>query len=494
MGVREGFMSTVRMACGLTLLLGMVAATSSCGPPGPGPVIAVSFSGLAHSESLDGRVLLLLSKDAESEPREQVRPGIRAIAIYGVDVDGLAPDRPTIFDSTSWGYPVERLSDLPAGDYYAQAVLHRYETIQRASGPPVKLPMDRGEGQHWNKAPGNLYSSPRWISIDPDDGDRIEIVLDHVIPPIEPPIDTKYVRHVRIQSERLSEFWGRPIYLGAHVLVPEGFDDHPEASFPLMVFHGHFPSDFGGFRTEPPDPDLEPDYSERFDVHGYNRIQQEEAHAFYERWTGPDFPRFLIVEIQHANPYYDDSYAVNSANLGPYGDAITYELIPHIEAQFRGIGKGWSRFLYGGSTGGWEALAAQVFYPEEYNGCFAACPDPIDFRHYITVNVYEDRNAYEMEGPFNSILRPEGRDWLGHIRATMRDSNHMELVLGVHGRSGGQYDIWQAVFGPMGADGYPQPIWDKYSGEIDPDVAEYSWDRSSRARSAFTVATWTTTT
>ena len=170
------------------------------------------------------------------------------------------------------------------------------------------------------------------------------------------------------------------MYLGAHVLLPEGFDSHPDAHYPLVIFHGHFPEDFGGFRETPPDPNLKPEYSERFHLEGYNRTQQEYAYKFYQEWTGPNFPRFLIVEIQHANPYYDDSYAVNSANLGPYGDAITYELIPEIEKQFRGIGKGWARFLYGGSTGGWEALAAQMFYPDEYNGAWAACPDPIDFR------------------------------------------------------------------------------------------------------------------
>jgi enterochelin esterase-like enzyme len=91
---------------------------------------------------------------------------------------------------------------------------------------------------------------------------------------------------------------------------------------------------------------------------------------------------------------------VNSANLGPYGDAITYELIPHIEKLFNGVGAGWGRFLYGGSTGGWEALAVQVFYPKEYNGCFAACPDPIDFRAYTVVDVYKDKNAYYKEGRF----------------------------------------------------------------------------------------------
>ena len=176
--------------------------------------------------------------------------------------------------------------------------------------------------------------------------------------------------------------------LGAHVLLPEGFDAHPEARYPLMVFHGHFPRDFGGFRTEPPDPGLEPDYSERFHLEGYNKIMQQEAYDFYKKWISNDFPRFIVILVQHANPYYDDSYAVNSANLGPYGDAITYELIPYVEEMFRGIGEGWARFLYGGSTGGGEALAVQVMYPDDYNGCLAACPDPIDFRPYTGVNIY----------------------------------------------------------------------------------------------------------
>ncbi|XFE76746.1 alpha/beta hydrolase-fold protein [Algoriphagus halophilus] len=204
-----------------------------------------------------------------------------------------------------------------------------------------------------------------------------------------------------MKSELLSEFWGRDMFLGAHVLLPEGFDEHPNQYYPLMVFHGHFPSDFGGFRTSPPDPNLsEDDYSARFGIYGYEKIQQQEAYDFYQKWISPDFKRFIIIEIQHANPFYDDSYAVNSANIGPYGDAITYELIPYIEKEFRGIGEGWARFLYGGSTGGWEALAAQVFYPDEYNGCFAACPDPIDFRAFTTINLYEDQNAYYQDGDF----------------------------------------------------------------------------------------------
>jgi len=173
---------------------------------------------------------------------------------------------------------------------------------------------------------------------------------------------------------------------------------------------------------------------------------------------------------------------VNSASQGPYGDAITYELIPYIEQQFRGLGEGWARFLYGGSTGGWEALAVQVMYPDEYNGCFAACPDPIDFRAYMTVNIYDDANAYFYEGPFRRIEKPSNRDWLGAIRSTVRDDGLMELVLGDKNRSGQQLDIWEAVFSPVGDDGYPQRLWDRRTGVIDHAVAEY-WKKNYDLRS-----------
>jgi hypothetical protein len=434
---------------------------------------SLTYAAAADPGPLDGRLLLIVARNETPEPRFQTSPGLGGAQIFGMDVDGWTPGAAARIDASVFGFPHSSLAEVPAGDYWVQAVLHEYDTFERAVGPPVKLPMDRGEGQNWRRAPGNLYSTPRLVRFDPAEGAAIEIVLDQVIPPIEKPEDTDYIRHVEIRSELLSEFWGRDMFLGAHVLLPHGFDQHPEARYPLMVFHGHFPAEFGGFRTEPPDPDLACEYSERFQVDCYNRIQQEEAYAFYRQWIAPDFPRFLAIEIQHANPYYDDSYAVNSANLGPYGDAIMRELIPHIEERFRGIGEGWARFTYGGSTGGWEALAAQVFYPDDFNGAFAACPDPIDFRAYTLVDLYGQENAYFRQGEFKTIEIPGHRNWLGEVDITVRDYNHYELVLGENGRSGDQWDIWQAVYSPMGEDGYPRPIWDKRTGAIDSEVAAY---------------------
>jgi hypothetical protein len=437
------------------------------------PRFAISFPVSSSKEPLDGRVLLLISTNDTKEPRFQISEDLNTQQVFGVDVAGLKPGQETIVDSNAFGYPLRSLSDLKPGDYWIQALLHRYETFHRADGHTVKLPMDRGEGQQWNSAPGNLYSTPQKITVRRNDGGTIKIVLDKTIPPIEPPKDTKYIRHLKIESKLLTKFWGRPMYLGANVLLPEGFDSHPNAHYPLIIFHGHFPADFGGFRETPPDPNLKPEYSERFHLEGYNKIQQEYAHKFYQEWTGPNFPRMIIIEIQHANPYYDDSYAVNSANLGPYGDAITYELVPYIEKQFRGLGQSWARFMYGGSTGGWEALAAQIFYPDEYNGAWGACPDPIDFRAYTVVNIYQHENAYYAEAPWKHTPRPGKRNYLGELAATVEDMNQMELALGTNSRSGGQFDIWQAVYGPVGTDGYPKPIWDKLTGKIDRSVAEY---------------------
>ncbi|MDW7759878.1 MAG: alpha/beta hydrolase-fold protein [Acidobacteriota bacterium] len=434
---------------------------------------AVSFPSEQSQKALEGRILLMISDDEIREPRFLITRGPDSQLVFGIEVEELEPGENAVIGKEVFGYPLDSLSEIPPGEYWVQGLLNRYETFHRSDGHTVKLAPDKGEGQRWNSKPGNLYSKPEKFWIDPREDKVIEISLDRQIPPIPDPPDTKYIRHVRIQSRLLTEFWGRPMFLGANVLLPEGFDEHPEARYPLIINHGHFPYTFGGFRETPPDPDLEPEYSSRFNLPDYNITVQEYAYKFYQYWTAPDTPRMIIMEIQHANPFYDSSYAVNSANVGPYGDAITYELIPYVEKTFRGLGQGWSRFLYGGSTGGWQSLAAQVFYPEDYNGCYAACPDPIDFRAYTSVNIYKNKNAYYLDTPWKQTPRPRGRNFLGEILFTLKEACHLELVLGSKGRSGGQQDIWEATFGPVGDDGYPRPIWDRMTGAINPEVAKY---------------------
>jgi hypothetical protein len=449
-------------------------------------VFTVSFPAERSSKQLDGRVLLLLSNDPGEEPRMQISISPSSQQVYGLTVDGLRPGEAVSFGTQTQnaarvvskiaGYPHRSLADVPAGDYTVQAMLNVYQTFHRTDGKTVKLPPDMGEGQHWDIKPGNLYSKPVKVHIAPGSQQNLHLELTEVIPPIKPDPDTKYIRHLRIQSKLLSDFWGTPIYLSAVVMVPQGFDEHPNAHYPLIVFEDHFEPEFFDFRETPPDPNLKPDYSERFHLKGYNRIIQEESYKNYQDWIKPNRPRFLIVKINHANPYYDDSYAVNSANLGPYGDAIETELIPAIEKQFHGIGQGWARFLYGGSTGGWESLAVQMFYPDHYNGAFVACPDPVDFHAYMTADLYDQKNIFYTDGAQRDIVQPAMRNYLGQTLISTPDNIAYEAALGDHGRSGDQFDIWQAVFSPVGSDGYPQPIFDKDTGVIDHKTAAYWHD------------------
>jgi hypothetical protein len=437
------------------------------------PAFEVSYPAAQAAGPFDGRLLVILSPGGSEEPRLQVGWDSDAIPFYGVDVQDWRPGTTARVDAEAFGFPVRSLADLPAGRYRVQAVLNRYESFRRADGHTLKLPPDRGEGQQWNRKPGNLYSTPLEIDWDPRASGPIALALDQQVAPAAEFQETKYVRHVSIRSERLSKFWGRDVHLGAFVTLPWGFDEHPDARYPLVVNQGHFASAPDGWREQPPDPKLEPDFSKRFNLAGYNRIQQQMAWELYQAWTGKGFPRVLLVQIQHPTPFYDDSYGVNSANNGPYGDAIQYELIPEIERRFRGIGQGWARFAYGGSTGGWIALAVQTFYPDEYNGAWVACPDPVDFRHYTVVDIYRDRNAYWMPNAYKRTPRPGARNWLGHVEATVQELNHYELALGTRGRSGEQWDAWESVYSPVGADGYPRRIWDRLTGEIDPVTAAY---------------------
>jgi hypothetical protein len=462
---RPGLRVLLAFVCSLFLAAG--ASLVDAAQAATGRRVVISLPAARGGQPLDGRVLLFISDEGRSEPRSQTDQ-YRANStrpIFGVDVDGLQPGHDVLVDESVVGWPVRSLNDIPPGEYWVQALFNRYETFHRADGHTVKMPMDHGEGQQWSSKPGNVYSKPAKMRLDGASGD-IKISLDQEIPPIKPPLDTKQVRYLSVPNERLSKFWGRPIALGAIVLLPFGWETHPDVHYPVLVHHGHFPATMGsdGWRETPPDPNA-PDNQ---------RQQQEAAYQFYKDWNGPNFPRMIHLLVQHPTPYFDDSYAVNSANNGPYGDAITLDLLPYVEKQFRGIGQPWARVLTGGSTGGWEALGVQVLYPDQYNGTWALCPDPIDFRSYRSVNIYDEHNAYYYEdNPWKHTPKPGYRDYRDHLYSTFEDRNLVELVLGTHGRSGGQHDGWAAVFGPVGDDGYYKPLYDKKTGVIDPAVAQY---------------------
>ena len=369
----------------LILISGVQCTIKKIENSGNATQFAISFDSSIREESTSGRVLLLLSTTEEFRTREMNGD---FTPIFGINVDDLAPGADAIIDGTVKGYPVRYLKDVPAGEYYVQAYLNVYTIFERSDGHTVKLHMDQGEGQNWRRSPGNLFSTPKKIYYDPNRGSSISIVMDQVIPPIHEFQETEWVKYVKIQSDLLTEFWGHPMYINARVLMPKGFDDHPEARYPLISQVGHFPrGNPGGFEPEPGNP-------------------------LYDAWISDDFPRFLMVTYEHPTPYYDDSYGVNSENNGPYGDAFTQEVIPYLEQEFRGIGKPYSRLLTGGSTGGWISLAMQVWNPDFFGGTWTFYPDQVDFRYYQQANLYEDDNAYYTIHEWNMVHKPlmRGKD------------------------------------------------------------------------------------
>jgi len=450
----------------LLLLLGVL----SCGAPSPTDSnlqFEVAISPDLGTEPLDGRVLLLISTTDDAEPRFQSLRSLDPPQIFGGDVDGLGPGESTRLGYGVRGYPLESLAELPAGDYFVQAVLNVYTTFHRADGHTIKAHMDQWEGQQWNRSPGNLVSPVERVHVDPASSDIIHVTLDSRIPPLEPPEDTEYVKHIRFRSDILSEWWGHDMELGAVVVLPAGFEEHPEARYPVVYWHGHFPATFRGFRETPPEESLS----------GQARSVAESQYRFFQDWVSGSLGRFILVFMQHPTPFYDDSYAVNSENNGPYGDALTQELLPRVESEFQALGEPWARTLSGGSTGGWESFAWQVFYPDMFNGTWTFCPDPVDFRHFQLVNIYDDANAFYPGDGRSPWKKDPVRPWMrgvdDQVFLDQRDASHLEAVLGTRGRSGDQMDIFMSVYGPVGDDGYPELLYDKWTGTINPDVAEY---------------------
>ena len=380
----------------------------------------------------EGRLLILIGHKKDPEPRFAIdAEDVKSSAVLGRDVKKWLAGAVIVVDASADTFPFERQSQLPKGDYVVQAVL---QVNRDFSG------ID---------APGNLNSDPKEAALDPAQGGVIPIELTHESAPEEAPDETEYVKYVRVHSKLLSEFRGRPVDLRAGVILPRGFDHDKDRRYPLRVH-------IGGYGTR---------YSEV-------RDEMEESSKFRKAWLAEDAPRMVMLQLDGAGPY-GDPYQVNSDNNGPYGDAVTRELIPYVEKKYRCIGEPYARVLDGASTGGWVALALQVFYADFFNGAWAHAPDPVDFRAFELINIYEDANAYVNKHGFE---RPASRDVDGDVRTTVRHECRLERALGLGGRwelSGRDWGAWNAVFSPRGDDGLPKPLWNGATGKINADVLDH---------------------
>lgn len=426
----------------------------------------VSIPPSASAEPLTGRLLITIAKRETPEPRTAI--GLTGPMVLGVDVEQLPAGRAATVDATAQTYPLLSLNDLPAGDYFVQATLIRYGQVRRADGHTIWVPTEHRR-HPFHLLPGNLYSKTQKLHLDNDAPGTARIELTETIEPFEEPKDTEWLRHVRIKSKILSDFWGTPMYLGATALLPRDYEKHPNSRYPTLYAQSQE-------RTTPfyfnPDP-----ASHEADLRGARSGNVQTGYEFYQSWKSDGFPRFVVIVMEQSSPYFLEAYSVDSANNGPYGRALTEELIPYLEKKFRLIPQGYARIVQGASTGGWESLALQLKYPDYFGGAWIFNPDPIDFTHYQLMNIYKDENAFAVaNSAFSTAERPMRRTVEGQITHTFREVARLEAVLGSKGRSGFQFDGWQSVHGPVGPDGYPAMLFDKQSGVIDKEVARFYRD------------------
>jgi S-formylglutathione hydrolase FrmB len=379
---------------------------------------------------LTGRLLVILDRHPMPGPRLAMHAGADAPFVIGCDVNGLAAGQTISVDEKSFSFPITNLAELPPADYFVQALLMTNIDIRSPNSF------------------GNLYSEIVEAQLDPAHSGTVKLQLTHRIPDEQIPADTDLLKFVKIQSPLLSKFHGHPVYLRAGIILPRDFAKEPSRKYPLWVR-------IGGWGTR------------------YTMVQalMEKHGSFNSLWMADGTPRMILLQLDGAGPY-GDPYQVNSANNGPYGDAITQELIPYVEQKFRGIGEPHARVLSGLSTGGWVSLALQVFYPDFFNGTWTFCPDGVDFRAFELVNIYEDPNAYVNQYGFE---RPSERDLNGDVRLYMRREVQFENVLGAGNSwttSGKDWCAWNAVYGPRGADGRPTALWDPQTGKIDRALVE----------------------
>lgn len=468
----------------------LALAGALCGAAAPAAraqTFRLSYPASVHAGPITGRAYLFISRTNESEPRRQSGASRTSEPFFGVDVEALAPGQAVTFDKSVLGFPVAALDRLPAGEYYVQGLLVPYTQFKRSDGHTIWAHMDAGEGQRFNNAPGSLVSEVMKVRIDPARPMNGWISLTKVLPPVTRPADTEWVQRFRIRSRLASAFWGHDMELGAVVLLPKGYAEDTGKRYPVVYTIGHY-SDRAPFG---------------FTFEGCDRAEAPEARAarlarsarepgceFQQAWTAGQVPEFIAVFIQHTTPFYDDSYALNSANNGPYGDAITQELIPEIDRRYRTIGAAYARTLTGGSTGGWDVLGLQLHYPDVFGGAWSLYPDQLDFRNYQFGDIYADTNAFVRDaGSWLPREIPSSRSVEGLTDLTVREENLAELVIASRGRSGGQWDGWQAAWAPVGPDGYPAPLWDKRTGRIDRAVAEAMRERGYDLR-AYAERNW----
>ncbi|CZT16150.1 uncharacterized protein RCC_01991 [Ramularia collo-cygni] len=460
-------------ACSIGLVL-----TSPIGGLHAGVNIQLSVGKDLLENATSGRVLVLLAPagtdplaDTDVTTSPDLFFGKNVFDIDSKNIVSLSDGDGYATSTGVWGFPNVSLNDVQPGEYTIQAFLNQYETVTRSDGSTVSVRFPCGDGTVPVNGPGSLITTAKNVTISKKQHD-VKLAFSNITAGIEfngteiggcsqgNYEDSEMLKNVKIRSDLLSKFWNRDMYVGATVLLPQGYNASDNATrYPVLYHQNHWSGGDAAYRYGSDD--------------GFTRAWDSGIIPGTNISAAREAPKLIMVTFRHETPFYDDSYAVNTANLGPYGDAINDELIPHIERLFNSIPAPYARIQDGGSTGGWESAANVVFRPDLFGACFSSYPDSLDFHKHQDIPLYTSKNAYTRpDGSKIASIREVINGTLTEV-TTVEQENHWELTFGTSTRSALQWDIWNAVFGVQGLNNYPLEPWDKVTGEIYPDAVEY---------------------
>jgi hypothetical protein len=389
---------------------------------GFGQKIKASFSPAIYNGSFTGHVIVYLSKE-NKEPKNAFI-GFENLPCFSVTVKNIKPGEAVTIDDNAVSYPCS-LSEIERGDYYVQIVWDR----------------NLG-GRSIANSPGNLFNPTEKINISKDLKAVFTIVATKDIPPVTFR-ETEFEKELKAPSVLLSRFHHKPMTVDGAVVLPKEYYKEPERKFPVL-----------------------------FMVSGYG--------GDYHRHSGDTTAAAPLDTIPVIRVYLDGNCSLghcvyaNSDNNGPWGDALTKEFIPELEMKYRCNG---ARLVTGHSSGGWTVLWLQTQYPDVFDGCWSSSPDPVDFRNFQKINLYEDRNMfYDKDSSLRWVATVAGQiPW-----ASQKTVYQVENVI----YRGEQMHSFDAVFSNKASDGMPQRICNSKTGEIDPAVFAHwkKYDISSYLR------------
>ncbi|MGH8125275.1 MAG: alpha/beta hydrolase [Rhodanobacteraceae bacterium] len=442
----------MRTRSGSWLLLLLVAPLALAAPPAklvPHRVFRVTLDG-ASSQPVSGRLLVFAipAKDAEAQAKggkvtkvdtSEFRPTQTAVA--AMNVASLAPGASVLVDADALAFP-EGFSKLPAGDYDMQAVLDvdgNYNYSGRGAGdlvsPVIKVQFGGNTTIPTLRLTRELAGKPQPWMLPSRIPAQLRDKLAQAMQAAKP-----HTRAIDFQSPALTAFWGRPMHIQGWVLLPPGYESHPGKHYPTVYYTMGFGASLPSLTFE--------------------------AASLYAQMQKGEMPPMIWVLLNEASPRGTHEFA-DSVNNGPWGTALTTELIPHVDATYRTIAKSADRFLTGHSSGGWATLWLQVRYPKIFGGTWSISPDPSDFHNFTGANLYlPNANVYvKPDGSPNPLVRVHGK-----VIATFKQFAQLERVLGPYG---GQMASFDYVFSPRGPGGRPIPMFDRTTGKVNPKVVRY---------------------